>query len=143
MKKIGSLIGLLVAANLYAGLAIGVSHAESIVGEYIERIRQCEGTTSQATNCISSEHGIKLAKRNSDAYYLYVRTRTGSIYHSCEYVGIAIHKGTQFISGNKEHCEVIVSLNAGVASVSSQGEGCREFCSAQASIFATNLTKKK
>lgn len=143
MKKIAAFIVLLAFWNLVAGSLGYDSPAESIDGEYTERIQQCEGTTSQATNCITSEHGIRLKQRNSDSYYLYVRTRTGSIYHSCEYVGIAKQKDAQLISGDAGHCEVVVSLNAGVASVTSHGEGCRDFCSAQASILATNLTKKK
>lgn len=122
---------------------ISPNSAQTLEGEYTQRIRQCEGTTSQATGCITSEEGIRLEKRDAGSYYLYVRTRTGSIFHSCEYTGIAKQRGTHLISGSTEYCEVTVSFEAEVVSVSSTGEGCRQFCSAQATLDASNLTKKQ
>ncbi|MES2879161.1 MAG: hypothetical protein V4713_12120 [Pseudomonadota bacterium] len=132
---------LLTSATSSAGSERNVSSAEFIEGEYTHRLRQCEGTINP-TDCITSAEGIEIKKRSSNSYYLYVRTRTGSIFHSCEYVAIAKRKGNQLISGRKDYCNVNVSFEDGVASVSSYGEGCRDFCSAQASLLASNLTKK-
>jgi hypothetical protein len=118
-----------------------VSPAEFMEGKYTHRLRQCEGTINP-TDCIISEEGIEIKKRSPNSYYLYVRTRTGSIFHSCEYSAVARRKGNQLISGSKNYCEVTVSFEDGTASISSFGEGCWNFCSAQASLSASNLTRK-
>jgi hypothetical protein len=129
------------SATSSAEIERSVSPAKFIEGAYTHLLRQCEVTISPR-NCITSEEGIEIKKRHSNSYYVYVRTRTGSIFHSCEYVAIAKQKGNQLISGRRDYCEVTVSIEDGAASVSSYGEGCRDFCSAQASPSASKLTRK-
>lgn len=121
--------------------ASSASQEKSIDGEYVHRFRQCEGTLNPV-NCVTSEEGIKIERRNSNSFFLYARTRSGSIFHSCEYVAVAYWRENGLVAGDKQFCEVTVSFQNGAAFLDSDGDGCRTFCSAQASLRASNLIKK-
>jgi hypothetical protein len=114
---------------------------DAIDGEYFHRTRQCDGTLNP-TDCISTEEGFSVKRRNANTYYLYARTHNGSIFHSCTYQGLATMKNGKLLSGRRGFCEVTVSFRGGEAFLSSEGEGCRDFCSANASLAASNLRKK-
>jgi hypothetical protein len=94
------------------------------------------------TDCITSEQGISIKRRSTDTYYLFATTRSGSIFHFCEYSTVAKLRDGKLVSGAKDFCEVTVFFKDEEAFLSSEGHGCQSFCSAQASLRASNLKKK-
>lgn len=109
-------------------------------GEFTHQLRQCEGTL-RPDNCLLTEEGISIKRRGPGTYYVYARTRTGSIYHSCEYTAIAKMRSNTLVSGGKSSCEVTISFKNGEAFLSSEGSTCSDFCSAQASLHASHLKR--
>lgn len=110
-------------------------------GEFTHQLRQCEGTL-RPDNCVLTEEGVAIKRKGPGTYYVYARTRTGSIYHSCEYTAIAKARGETLISGTESSCKVTISFKNGEAFLSSEGSTCRDFCSAQASLHASHLKRR-
>ena len=139
--KVLSKIAVFGALGLTYVIPCGASLEEPLDGKYTYRFRQCEGTLNP-TNCVMSEEGIEIKKRDSNSFFLYAKTRSGSIYHSCTYSAVAHWKEDRLVAGDKKFCEVTVSFKDGEATLRSEGDGCWEFCSAQASLSASNLKRK-
>ena len=131
--------------SIFLCVAAGFSTTKSFgglaSGEFTHQVRQCEGTL-RPDNCVLTEEGISIKRRGPGTYYVYARTRTGSIYHSCEYTAIAKARGDTLVSGGKSSCEVIISFKNGEAFMSSEGSTFRDFCSAQASLYASHLKRR-
>jgi hypothetical protein len=115
-----------------------------IDGEYVRPSRNCFASASApgGWDCEAPlEEGVSIKKRNATSYYLFAKTR-GVNAHFCEYQAIARWTNNMLVAGKKDYCEVTVTFKDNDAFLSSEGDGCRDFCGARASLVAGNLKKK-
>jgi len=110
-------------------------------GEYSKPSNNCFASISGWDCEPPLEEGFSIKKRNKLSYYIYVKTR-GVNGHFCEYSGIARRSGNLLISGKRDYCAVTISFGGNGADLTSEGEGCRDFCGARASLDARELKRK-
>jgi hypothetical protein len=135
------LVSVVAVAAAFATTANGAT--DSIDGEYAKPFVPCFPTIS-GLDCSAPpiEEGVAIKARGGDRYYIWVKTRDING-HFCEYTAIANRKDKRLISGSKSYCQVTIVLEHDVATLSSEGEGCRDFCGYRGSLNANSLKRKR